>query len=138
MVRGPVIQMNKPEQPESDNGKTMSSRATASSEEYDSYSEQDPMMSAENNESGRKVILIVITELKRCYIPVFLYTGHRFGDPESNNGKTCGSENAHSPTENVYSAEQEPLISAVKTDDIPLMSGSMTDRQCFLKQGLLY
>ena len=116
----------------------MSSRVTASSEEYDSYSEQDPMMSAENDESGRRVILIVITQLKRRYISAFLYTAHKFGDPESNNGKTCGSENALSPTENVYSAEQEPLISAVQTDDIPLMSGSMTDRQRFLKYGLLY
>ena len=68
-----------------------------------------------------------------CYIPVLLYTGHRFGDPESYNGKTCGSENVPSQTENVYSAEQEPLISAVKTDDIPQKSGSMTDRAMLIK-----
>nr|XP_022344928.1 uncharacterized protein LOC111137658 isoform X2 [Crassostrea virginica] len=42
---------------------------------------------------------------------------HRFGDPESNNGKT----NAPSAKENVCRPEQEPLISA---DDIPLMSGN--------------
>ena len=75
---------------------------------------------------------MVIVYLKRCYIPVFWYTVHRFGDPES----TCGSENALSSTENAYSAEQEPLISAVKTDDIPLMSGSMTDRQCLWENAL--
>lgn len=47
--------------------------------------------------------------------------------------KTCGSENVLWPTQNVCSAEQEPLISAVKTDDIPLKSGSMSDRQCLLE-----
>lgn len=111
----------------------MSSRVTALSEEYVSYSEQHPMMSAKDNESGKSVILIVITLIKRCYIPVLLYTGHRFGDPESNNGKTCNSENAPSPTENIYIAEQEPLISAVNTDGIPQKSGSITDRQILLK-----
>ena len=36
--------------PESDNGKTMSSRVTASSEEYENYSEQAPMMWAKESD----------------------------------------------------------------------------------------
>ena len=67
---------------------------------------------------------------KKCYIAVFWYTAQKFGNQKSNRGKTSDSENAPSAKENVCSAEREPLLSSVKTDDIPLMSGSMTDQQC--------
>ena len=81
------------------------------------------------------MILVVIAYLKRCYIPVFWHTVHRFGAQESDNGKTCGLENAPSPTENVCRPEQEPLISVVKTDDIPLMSGSLcTKITCYVRK----
>ena len=74
--------------------------------------------------------------LKKCYIAVFWRTAHKFGDQKSNSGKTSDSEYAPSAKENVCHPEREPLLSSVKTDDIPLMSGSMTDQQCLWEKGL--
>ena len=66
-----------------------------------------------------------------------LITAQKFGNQKSNSGKTSDSENAPSAKENVFSAEQEPLMSSVKTDGIPPKSGSMTDRAMFIKVGFL-
>ncbi|XP_078337494.1 uncharacterized protein LOC111137658 isoform X2 [Crassostrea virginica] len=54
-------------------------------------------------------------------------SAQKFENLKSNDGKTYGSENAPSGRENVCSAEQEPLMSPVKTDDIPLMSGDANE-----------